>query len=173
MTPAGAGAGFTRRRLWLLGALGSAALLAACAQPRRSAVAMNGEDSWSGRLGLQVDEGAEKSFSAGFDLSGDADRGALTLYNPLGNVMARLKWAPGLASLDSPDQQLESDSLKALVIQLTGNDLPIQALFGWLKGVDVKVAGWQADLSRIDSGRLTATRHAPLPGAVLRIVLNP
>ena len=153
--------------------LGAAALLAACAQPKRVPnIAMNGEDFWTGRLGLQVDEGAEKNFSAGFDLSGDTERGNLTLYNPLGNVLAKLQWSPGVATLDSPDQKLESDSLSALIIQLTGNDLPIQALFGWLRGVDVKVTGWTADLSRIDSGRLTATRFSPQPGAVLRIVLN-
>ncbi|MDR2334951.1 MAG: outer membrane lipoprotein LolB [Burkholderiaceae bacterium] len=152
--------------------LGPAVLLAGCAQPPLREHAMSGEDSWSGRLGLQVDEGADKSFSAGFDLSGNADRGSLTLYNPLGNVMATLRWSPGVASLDSPDQQLESDSLSALIVQLTGNDLPIQALFGWLKGVDVKVTGWEADLSRIDSGRIVATRFSPLPGAVLRIVLS-
>ena len=79
---------------------------------------------------------------------------------------------PGVATLDSPDQKLESDSLSALIIQLTGNDLPIQALFGWLRGVDVKVTGWTADLSRIDTGRLVATRFSPQPNAVLRIVLN-
>lgn len=153
--------------------LGAAALLAGCAQPKREpGVALNGEDFWTGRLGLQVEDGAEKNFSAGFDLSGDAGRGNLTLYNPLGNVLAKLQWAPGVATLDSPDQKLESDSLSALIIQLTGNDLPIQALFGWLRGVDVKVTGWTADLSRIDTGRLVATRFSPQPNAVLRIVLN-
>ena len=39
-------------------------------------------------------------------------------------------------------------------------------------GVDVKVTGWTADLSRIDTGRLVATRFSPQPNAVLRIVLN-
>lgn len=160
----------TRRSAILLGA---SALLVACAQPKRAPDAItNGENFWTGRLGLQVDEGAEKNFSAGFDLSGDADRGMLTLYNPLGNVLAKLQWSPGAAQLDSPDQKLESDSLGTLIVQLTGNDLPIQALFGWLRGVDVKVTGWTADLSRIDSGRLVATRFSPQPGAVLRIVLN-
>ena len=152
--------------------LATAALLAACAQPQRQHVAAAGEDYWSGRLGLQVDEGAQKSFSAGFELSGNPERGDLTLYNPLGNVLAKLHWSPGTATMDSPDQQLESDSLGALVAQLTGNDLPIQALFGWLKGEDVKVTGWTADLSRIDTGRLAATRFSPQPGAVLRIVLD-
>ena len=158
----------TRRAL----VLGASALLVACAQPKRPELASNGEDLWTGRLGLQVEEGAEKSFSAAFDLSGDAERGNLPLYNPLGNVLAKLHWSPGQATLTSPDQQLESDSLSALVIQLTGNDLPIQALFGWLRGVDVKVTGWEADLSRIDAGRLIATRYSPQPGATLRIVLD-
>ncbi len=153
--------------------LGATALLAACAQPKRVLTqSLNGEDFWSGRLGLQIAEGAEKSFSAAFELSGDADRGELVLFNPLGNVLAKLKWSPGMAQLESPDQNLESDSLSVLVTQIAGSDVPIQALFGWLKGIDVKVTGWDADLSRIDSGRLIATRNSPLPVAELRVVLN-
>lgn len=166
--PALRSAGAFGRRSLLLG---SAALLAACATPSRPTLIPAGTDAWSGRLGLQVEDGADQSFSAGFDLTGSPESGHLTLYNPLGNVLAKLHWSPGQATLDSPDQQLESDSLSALIVQLTGNDLPIKALFSWLKGDNVKATGWEADLSRIDSGRLVATRFSPLPAATLRVVL--
>jgi len=33
-------------------------------------------------------------------------------------------------------------------------------------------SGWQADLSALSAGRITATRLQPLPTAVLRVVLD-
>ena len=159
-----------RRRLLVLCAC---AVLAACAQPPKP-VAIPGDDAaWSGRLGLVVDDTSQQqNFSAGFELTGSAQRGKLMLYNPLGNVLAQFEWTPGSARMTSSDRQVESDSLGALIVQLTGNDLPIAALFGWLRGEDVKTPGWEADLSRADSGRIVANRTSPLPLATLRIVLS-
>ena len=90
----------------------------------------------------------------------------------LGNVIAELHWTPGRAILSNGSEQRQSPSLQALVRELTGSDLPITALFGWLKGEPVQAAGWQADLSALDKGRLTATRHQPAPQAVLRVILS-
>jgi len=164
---AGAGAPWHRRR-WLAGA--GALVLAACAEPPRTAPAA--ADHWSGRLGLQVDDPSAPSFSAGFELQGNADRGDLTLLNPLGSVLARLAWHPGGAVLVQDGKQHRSSSLAALTEELTGNTLPVQALFAWLKGEAVQASGWHVDLSTLDSGRISATRLQPLPQAVLRIVLD-
>lgn len=166
--PEAIGARPQRGRL-LLAALG-AALLAACAQPPRPAG--GAADHWSGRLALQVEDASAQSFSAGFELQGHPDAGTLTLFNPLGNIIAELRWTPGRATLTNGSEQRQSPSLQALVRELTGSDLPITALFGWLKGEQVQATGWQADLSAIDKGRLTATRHTPAPQAVLRVVLS-
>ena len=151
----------------------AALLLAACAQPPRPAG--GAADHWSGRLAVQVEEDANtppQSFSAGFELKGSPDAGELTLFNPLGTTLARLEWLPGRALLHSGQERRESTSLQALVLELTGSDLPIAALFGWLKGEAVQAAGWEADLGALDNGRLTATRHTPAPRTTLRIALS-
>jgi len=163
------GAPRPRRRALCLAAL-AGALAAACA-PIPPAEPTQ-EDHWSGRLALQVDDPSAPSFFAAFQLHGSAERGKLTLFNPLGNVLARLSWQPGGALLDDGQTRRSSSSLAALTQELTGSTLPIAALFAWLHGQAVQASGWQADLSALDAGRLTATRLQPLPAAVLRIVLD-
>lgn len=158
-------------RVWLAGA--ALGLLAACAQPpapKPSADPAMG--AWSGRLSLQVDDAAAQSFSAGFELNGRPEQGQLIVLNPLGNVMATIDWSPGKAVLVDGGTRRESASLDALVQELTGSALPVSALFGWLRGEAVQVTGWEADLSRIDEGRLMAQRLAPPPQATLRVVLS-
>lgn len=157
-----------RRRDLCLAALADA-LLAGCAQV---APPPPSPGSWSGRLALQVEDSQSPSFFAAFHLQGDAARGELELFNPLGNIVARLTWQPGSALLDDGKQQRTSSSLAALTQELTGNALPITALFAWLHGQEMQASGWLADLSALDAGRITATRLQPLPTAVLRVVLN-
>lgn len=156
--------------LWLL--LATLWGLAGCAQPPRAPHALEPASHWSGRLALQVDGQAAQSFSAGFDLQGDAGQGELTLFNPLGGVLARLHWRPDHATLQSGSESQTSASLDALLLQATGTSIPINALFGWLTGLHTSAEGWQADLSAIDQGRLVARRHAPPPYATLRIALD-
>ncbi|OJU89824.1 MAG: hypothetical protein BGO13_02180 [Burkholderiales bacterium 66-5] len=158
-----------QRRRWLV--WGASLLLAACAQPPRTLP--EGNDTWRGRLALQVDDNSAQSFSAAFELQGDPSRGALTVFNPLGNVLARLTWQPGKAVLDDGKAQRQSASLAALTRELTGSELPVMALFEWLHGRETRIAGWHTDLSALGSGRIVATRLQPLPRAVLRIVLEP
>ena len=157
-------------RRFVLAGLAAAALLSACAQPPRPAAGT--ADHWSGRLAVQVEDASAQSFSAGFELKGAPDAGELTLFNPLGNTLARLEWSPGHALLLNGHERRQSASLQALVLELVGSDLPIAALFGWLKGEAVQAAGWQADLGALDSGRLAATRHTPAPQTTLRIILS-
>ncbi len=159
-----------RRCLALLAAAG--ALAGGCAQPPRPPQDAPRADAWSGRLAVQVEDDAARSFSAGFALTGSAQAGQLQLYTPLGNALAELRWRPGQAVLDSGGSQRESASLHQLARELAGVDLPIEALFAWLHGDAVQAAGWQADLSRLGEGRLTAVRHQPAPQAWLRLVLE-
>ena len=139
MTLPGAVSERPQRGRLLLAALG-AALLGACAQPPRPA--SGAADHWSGRLALQIEDASAQSFSAGFELQGSPDAGALTLFNPLGNIIAELQWTPGRAILNNGGEQRQSASLQTLVQALTGSELPIAALFGWLKGEPVQAAGW-------------------------------
>jgi outer membrane lipoprotein LolB len=156
---------------WLL----AAALAAGCASPPAKAPditpAADG-GPWSGRLALQVEDNQSQSFSAGFQLKGNAAKGELTLFNPLGGTLAVLAWAPGSATLRSNGRDQEFPSVEALVAQATGSAIPVAALFDWLRGTNTPVPGWQADLSQLDRGRLRAQRLQPPPPADLRVVLD-
>ncbi|WP_370628118.1 lipoprotein insertase outer membrane protein LolB [Acidovorax sp. sif0732] len=130
------------------------------------------EDAWSGRLALQVDGQASQSFSAMFELRGNAQSGGLALISPLGSRIAQLDWKDGHAQLVSAQETRTSDSLDALLQDVTGTRIPVAALFGWLKGVQATVPGWRADLSALEQGRLVAHRDDPVPQATLRIALT-
>lgn len=149
-----------------------ALLVAACAQPPRTAAQQQAADLWSGRLALLVEGDAAQSFSAVFTLEGTPERGDLTLSTPLGTVLAALHWEPGRAQLQSPGGDRTAESLDALVADSLGAPIPVRALFAWLRGDAVIAAGWQADLSQLDGGRLVAVRSQPLPLATLRIALD-
>jgi outer membrane lipoprotein LolB len=156
---------------WLLATL----LLSGCASaPPKTAEAVSADTGpWSGRMALQVEDNQSQSFSASFQLKGDARTGELTLFNPLGGTLAELSWAPGAATLRSssgPAQEFQS--VGALVAHATGSALPVAALFDWLRGTNTPVAGWQADLSQLERGRLRAQRLHPTPPADLRVVLD-
>lgn len=165
------------QRLAMAPLLALLVLLAGCASPPGTAPAMRAEQSaWNGRLALQVEEQAgqaAQSFSATFELQGNAAQGELTLLSPLGNVLARIDWTPEHARLLSGGSTQESTSLDTLLAQVTGTALPVRALFDWLRGVQTTASGWQANLSDIDRGRLEATRHTPAPRATLRVAFEP
>lgn len=146
--------------------------LAGCAQIPALPPLHAGDSHWSGRLALQIEDQATQSFSASFELQGNPDKGELVLLSPLGNVLARLHWELGRAMLVSGNETQTSDSLDALMQQATGTQLPIATLFDWINGIAANADGWQADLSRLDQGRLTAIRHTPAPRATLRIALD-
>jgi outer membrane lipoprotein LolB len=156
---------------WLLAAV----LMAGCASPPpKTAEAVSAETGpWSGRLALQVEDRQSQSFSASFQLKGDARAGELTLSLPLGGTLAVLAWAPGSATLRTNGRAVqEFESVEELVAQATGAALPVTALFDWLRGTNTPVAGWQADLSQLENGRLRAQRLHPTPPADLRVVLD-
>ncbi len=163
------------------------AVLAGCsATPTRSlqavdtAVSVGVSASYRGRLALKIDSdeasdfGPPKgqSFSAGFELAGNAQTGSLTLTNPLGSVVANLLWSQGTAELQVNGARQSFQSLDALVKHVTGTVVPVDSLFNWLAGRSAVAAEWEADLSQISIGRLTARRN--LPSKVeLKMVVEP
>lgn len=152
-------------------------LLAACATAPGSSPqeAVDGT-VWHGRLALHLaaDQGATPadSLSAGFELSGSARRGQLALFTPLGTTLAVLSWTEQSASLRAQGEKREFDSLAGLSRQVLGTEVPVPALFAWLRGEAVEVAGWRADLSAWASGRIMAQRAQPAPQAELRVVFE-
>ena len=161
----------TLRHRWMGWLVLCALWLAGCAQPMPSAPVE--ENSWNGRIALQIDGQASQSFSAMFELRGTAQAGGLVLLSPFGNRIAQLDWKDGHAQLVSGQDTRTSDSLDTLLQEVTGTRIPVAALFSWLKGTQASATGWQADLTGIADGRLTARRDDPQPTATLRIALTP
>jgi outer membrane lipoprotein LolB len=148
-------------------------LLAGCASPPKPSGPVDAlTGPWTGRLALQVQDQPGQSFSAGFELKGNAQGGELSLYSPLGGTLAVLTWQPGSATLRSNGQERQFGSVDALVAHATGAAIPVGALFDWLRGIDTPVTGWRADLTQLGQGRLLAKRLDPAPEADLRVVLE-
>ncbi len=151
-------------------------LLAGCAQPPQRKQAAGGAEShdhyWRGRLALRLETPEPTSFYAGFELMGHAQAGELVLTSPLGSTVAKLRWTPRVAQLQSNGRTRTFDSLDALATEATGTAIPITALFEWLEGRPASADGWQADLSQLDDSRLVARRVLPAPAAELRLILE-
>lgn len=153
--------------------LGLVAGLTACAAPRRAAPPDTPpEAAWYGRLALKVDSLPPQSFNASFELLGHADAGSLRLFNPLGGTAGEVRWQAGRAELQTGNDTRRYPSMDDLTLALTGAALPLPALFDWLRGEAVSVPGWQADLSQVSQGRLSAQRLDPTPAVDLRVLLD-
>jgi outer membrane lipoprotein LolB len=143
-----------------------------------------------GRLSLQVEAHADRpaqSLSAAFELRGNAESGELRLSTPLGTTLAAAAWAPGEATLSTPQGQTRYADLDALSFATFGETLPLRALPDWLKGQAwagatqpaVPLApgpgftqlGWRIDLARFGSGQVLAVRAGP-PAVRLRAQLD-
>ncbi|HEY9096900.1 MAG TPA: lipoprotein insertase outer membrane protein LolB [Hydrogenophaga sp.] len=157
------------RRLFAAAAL--LVTLGGCAAPKM--LVAPGTDAWNGRLALNVASSPPQSYTAGFDLHGTPQAGELLLATPLGSTLATITWGPDFAQMTQGSQVTRRSSLAELSADMGGTEVPVAALFAWLKGESATVAGWQADLSRHAEGRVTAKRTIPLPAAELRLVFEP
>ncbi len=155
----------TLRRHLLIAA---AAVFSGCA----SRPASRPEGVWTGRLSLQVKTEPMQSFSASFELDGNARQGQLQRNPPLGHALAQARWTPTEAVLVSGGQTRRYTHIEELLLAATGTALPLGALFDWLGGQATPVPGWLPDLSRLAEGRLQARRSEPGPAVDLRILLD-
>ena len=114
-----------------------------------------------------------QSSTASFALQGNARVGELQFFSPLGTTLARLQWRDGQVHLHRGQEPERFASMEELTEQLTGSALPVTALFDWLQGQAHEVPGWQADLSSVAQGTLTARRQQPTPAVTLRIKIDP
>ena len=78
------------------------------------------------------------------------------------------------AAMDAYIAALHNQQEKmSLAQQATGTELPVAALFDWLRGTATAAPGWDADLSQLPEGRLLARRMADsAPAVELRILLE-
>lgn len=142
----------------------------------------------AGRLTLQVaaHQGEPaRGFNASFDLVGDGRAGELRLSTPLGPQIARARWAPGEATIETADGVSRHADLDALARHAFGEPVPLQALPDWLRGrpwpgapnrarddgeAGFEQLGWTIGLARQAEGFVVAARRAA-PAATLRVRL--
>ena len=155
--------------------LAVAVLLCACAMPPTASNNANAK-RWHGRLAITIQaplgQAPSQSLAGAFELSGDPRMGDLTLFTPLGGIVALMSWSPNNASLRSGNQTQDFESLDALIRHTLGTELPLTALFGWLAGDNQEVAGWQADLSQYAAGRILARRTEAGSETQIRLILE-
>lgn len=157
--------------------------LAGCAS-----VAPDAPAAIAGRLTLQVaaHQGEPaRGFNASFDLVGDGRAGELRLSTPLGPQIARARWAPGEATIETADGVSRHADLDTLARHAFGEPVPLQALPDWLRGrpwpgapnrarddgeAGFEQLGWTIGLARQAEGFVVAARRAA-PAATLRVRL--
>ena len=143
-------------------------------------------DLLAGRISLRVDGQPERSFSASFELSGNASQGELLLSGPLGTTAARARWAGDQAVLASAGNETAYPSLEALAAAALGEAIPMAALFDWLRGrpwpgapastrddgqAGFDQLGWRISLQQWADGWLEARRTAA-PVVTVRVRLE-
>lgn len=114
-----------------------------------------------------------QAFSATFELQGGPSQGQLHFYTPLGSTAAAIAWTPQQAQMQSGMDTQYFNNITELIERVLGTPVPVAALFAWLAGDHLSLDGWQVDQSQFDSGKITARRVSPLPGAEIRVVLEP
>lgn len=148
-------------------------LVAGCAIPPKKITSQSDAPStWRGRLAVRVNDAQPQNFSAGFELTGNALAGEMTLFTPLGSTAAVLTWNPQMATMRVNGDVQHHLSLKVMIGQVIGIEIPVDALFSWLAGKSVLADGWNPDLSQHANGRVTAKRTAPDPPVEIRLVLD-
>lgn len=126
-------------------ALCLALALAGCAELPK-APTTESETRLSGRISVTVAGNVHQRGTGGaasFELFGGPSAGRLELTSPLGALVARAQWAPGLVTLQTPNDERRYDDLDALTRELLGEAVPVAALFDWLQARPWPAAPYQ------------------------------
>jgi len=113
-----------------------ASALAGCAHLDKAPPAATDEARLSGRISVTVAGDVHNRGTGGaasFELFGGPEAGRLELTSPLGALVARASWQPGLVTLKTTSDERRFDDLDALTRELLGEPVPVAALFDWLK----------------------------------------
>lgn len=164
-------------------ALVLAMALSGCAQLPKAPPATTTEARLSGRISVTVAGDVHNRGTGGaasFELFGGPEAGRLELTSPLGALVARASWQPGLVTMQTPGDERRFADLDALTRELLGEPVPVAALFDWLSArpwpavphqqtaSGFEQLGWRIE-PRLPS--LVATRLA-LPTVTLRARLD-
>jgi outer membrane lipoprotein LolB len=148
-------------------------LIAGCAAPKRANATFDAQTSfWQGRLAVNVHSKPPQAFSADFELEGAPAAGTLRLSTAIGTTIAKLEWSGSGATLNANGGVQHFSTLEALTLNAVGTELPVASLFSWLSGVPKATPGWEADLSRINEGRISAKHLDVAAPAEMKIILE-
>jgi outer membrane lipoprotein LolB len=141
-----------------------------------------------GRIAVQVEGDAQRSFSASFELQGTHQAGQLALSGPLGSTVGQLAWNLDHTEWLGSEGQRRYASLDALTDELVGEPLPVRSLLDWLagrpdpsmphrpwtatQGNGFDQHGWAVSLARRAEGVIQARREAPAPVVTVRVKLD-
>jgi len=124
--------------------------LAGCAQLQKTPPTATDEARLSGRISVTVAGDVHNRGTGGaasFELFGDPEAGRLELTSPLGTLVARATWQPGLVALQTPDGERRFSDLDALTREMLGETVPVAALFDWLNARPWSAAPYQKTAS--------------------------
>jgi outer membrane lipoprotein LolB len=110
--------------------------LAGCAQVPKAPAPADAAARLSGRISVTVAGDVHHRGTGGaasFELFGGPQAGQLELTTPLGSLVARATWAPGLVTLQTPQEERRFETLDELTRDLLGEAVPVAALFDWLQ----------------------------------------
>jgi len=178
-----------RARPLVLGWLVAGMLLLAGCSTLAPATRTAGAESFSGRLAVHIEPDGSapaRSFTAAFELEGNATSGRLDLTTPLGTIVGRARWSPNAVTLATPRGESTYPDLDALTHDVIGERLPVAALFDWLHGRPWPDAtaepspdgrgfaqlGWSVDLARFSDDALLLARRALPPAVDVRIKID-
>lgn len=144
--------------------------------------------AFAGRIAVQVEGDAQRSFSASFELQGTHQTGQLALSGPLGSTVGQLAWNLDHTEWRGPEGQRRYASLDALTDELVGEPLPVRSLLDWLagrpdpstphrawaatQGDGFDQHGWAVSLARRAEGVIQARRETPAPVITVRLKLD-
>lgn len=133
--------------------------LAGCATPPESSFVSQFERS--GRFHAQVMAPGQspESVQGAFRWRQRDASWQLDLLGPLGNTLARLDASPGVVTLQQPGQpERQATSASALVSDLFGAQIPVDALVDWMRGRILDDA-LVRDVTRDSQGRVESLRQ--------------
>lgn len=141
-----------------------------------------------GRLAVQVEGDAQRSFSASFELQGTRQAGQLALAGPLGSTVGQLAWNQDRTEWVGAEGRRTHASLDVLTEELLGEPIPVRSLLDWLggrpdpsmphrrwtaeRGEGFDQYGWAVSLIRQAEGVIQARRETPAPAVTVRIKLD-
>lgn len=127
----------------------------------------------SGRMSLRIDSQPVQLHQLSFSGWVEPRSGLIEWFAPTGQSVAQVWWSETGAAISRHAQRVEGHpSLRHLSRDLTGTELPAEALSDWTQGKLTPVEGWSLEKLSEQPLRLQAIRVQPAPAIRLILLLE-